>query len=360
MNFWILSGDGMFVSTAMASEQPTTGTIGYINDQVDHHARKTYEIAYVYYTSLQMCHDLFIAMQGFQEKLNINVTEYVGNNDADRFISNLETIAMKGADGIICIIDATITERAHEILEETGIPYVVLWNGISDAEGRNIAPVVMIDDRVNGASQVQFLFDHYKKYWGAIDPSEIGLLTLEYSVSPELTARSHGSKDKFKELLPDNPTFVADMVSTGIGADYAHDQAVSIISARPDIKYWFAAGVVDEFGQGAARAAETLGKESNVLIVSSGANVIKQEWDNGYDGCWVAAFAVSDYFWVAPPLAGVIALIDKRATSETLWKERREPDDICTKYKLGSGNDMLTKDNYKTLLDEVKKELGIE
>ncbi|MDR3277897.1 MAG: substrate-binding domain-containing protein [Oscillospiraceae bacterium] len=351
--------DGAPENTAPDVPAPATGTVGYITDEVDHSARDTYEIAYVYHQSLQMCHDLFIAMQAFESKLNIHVTEYVGNSDNDKFIATLETVAMKGVDGIVTIIDASITDRAYEVLESLGVPYVVMWNGAADENGRNLAPVVMIDDHVNGATQTQFLYDQYKTYWGDIDVSKLGLLTIEFSGSPELSARSQGSKDKFKELFPNSPSFVADLVSSGFGAEYALDQAQSIISANSDVEYWFIAGVVDEFGQGAVRAAEQLGKTDKVLVVSSGANVIKQEWDNGYDGCWIGAFAVSDYYWVAPPLCGVIALIDGRAEQETLWAERKSDGDLAAKYKLGGGNDMMTKANYKSITDVAKADLGI-
>jgi hypothetical protein len=108
---------------------------------------------------------------------------------------------------------------------------------------------------------------------------------------------------------------------------------------------------------GVARAAESLGKENSVLITGSGSSVLPGEWDAGYEGCWVANFAVSNYQYAVPAICGVIAMIDGRATAETLWPEYKRPGDLAAQFVVGQ--DMITRENYKEYFSEIEKGFGL-
>ena len=54
----------------------TAGTVGYITDDVDHNARDTYQIAYIYLDALTLEKAHFDAMVNMQERLNIEVTDF--------------------------------------------------------------------------------------------------------------------------------------------------------------------------------------------------------------------------------------------------------------------------------------------
>jgi hypothetical protein len=47
--------------------------------------------------------------------------------------------------------------------------------------------------------------------------------------------------------------------------------------------------------------------------------------------------------------AGLVALMDGRATLETLWQEVKLPGDIATRYNLSL--EIVTKDNYQDFID---------
>jgi hypothetical protein len=81
------------------------------------------------------------------------------------------------------------------------------------------------------------------------------------------------------------------------------------------------------------------------------------EWDAGYEGCWVSSYAVYNYNYVVPALCGLIALVDGRATHETLWAEIRADGDKATAYV--AGDQMITKDTYKTVQSDIEKAFGI-
>lgn len=340
-----------------SSEAPAAGTVGYITDEVDHNARDTYKFAYFYYaaTALEKAH--FTAMQNMQERLNFTVDDFSANENLDMFIQNLETASTQGYDGFVIQTYPDIHDRTYEVATDIGIPFIYTVNAFRDESGANMVPTIILDQHKNGVTQAQWFYDHYKEYWPDVDASEIVLLTLEYTTNPDLALRSQGVKDKFAELFPGNEIIVDDLAGQKIDAQPAYDRASAIISAKPEVKYWFIAGTVENFGQGAARAAETLGKENNILIVTSGANVIPIEWDAGYEGSWVASYAVFNYNYIVPALCGLIALVDGRATHETLWAEVRASGDKATAYF--AGDQMITKDTYKTVQSDIEKAFGI-
>jgi ABC-type sugar transport system substrate-binding protein len=333
------------------------GAIGYITDEVDHSARDTYKLAYFYYAALTLEKAHFDAMQKMQDRLNIEVTDFSANDNADMFIQNLETASTQGFDGYIIEPNADIHARIFEVATELEIPFIYTVNAYRDETGANLVPTIILDQYKNGNTQVQWFLDHFNDYWPTAEAKDIALMSLEFSSNPDLALRSAGVKDKFAELFPGNPSYVGDMAGQKIDAQIAYDQVAAILTAHPEVKYWFINGAIENFGQGAARAAEGLAKEDIILIVTSGANVLPLEWDAGYEGSWVASYAVFNYNYVVPALCGLIALIDGRATPETLWAEVRAPGDKATAYV--AGDQMVTIDTYKTVMADIEKSFGI-
>lgn len=349
--------------TAPATESSTApaasaGTVGYITDEVDHNARKTYKIAYFYFAAMTLEKLHFQAMQNMQKKLNITVTDINANSDGDAFINNFEVAATQGYDGFVVEPNADVYDRTYEVLNELKIPYIYTVNAYRDENGANLVPTVILDQYKNGNTQVQWFFDHYKDYWKDVPASEIVLMTLEYSTNPDLISRIDGVKDKFTELFPGNQIIVGDMAGQQLNEQVAYDQCAAIITAHPEVKYWFIDGCVENFGQGAARATEALGKTDTTLIVTSGANVLPIEWDSGYKGNWVASYAVFNYNYVVPALTGLIALIDGRATFDSLWKESRKEGDKATAFI--AGDQMVTVDTYKDVQTKIESQYGAE
>ncbi len=342
-----------------AAETPaSTGTVGYITDDVDHNARDTYKIAYLYLDALTLEKAHFEAMTNMQERLNIEVTDFSAKNEADVMLTNIEVCAFNDFDGMVIEPNADIHQAIYDTAMETGLPFIYTVNAFRDENGANMVPVTVLNQYKNGNTQMEWMYEHYTDYWGDdIDTSKIALMTLEFSTNPDLKTRSQGVKDKFAEYFPDNEIIVGDVSQYGYSAQYAYDQCAALLAANADIEYWWIAGATEDFGQGGARAVEAAGREDSVLIVTSGANVLPIEWDAGYDGIWVASYAVYNYNYVVPALCGLVALIDGRATHETLWAEIRDPNDIATAYI--AGDQMVTVDTYKTVQEDIKVEFGI-
>ena len=355
-------------STAPESSAPTTedaategspaaGTVGYITDEVDHFARDTYKIGYFYYAPMALEKLHYEAIKNMESVLNFECDEFSANEELELFLQNVEVASTQGYDGFIVEPRPEIFDSLYETLNEAGIPYIYTVNAYKDENGANLVPNIVLNQYKNGRTQTQWFHDHYQDYWGNIDASEIVLLSIEYSTNPDLDERAKGVRDEFTELFPGNEILIGDCAGSSLNEQVAYDKAAALISANPDVKYWFITGTIENFGQGAARAIEAAGKEDITLIVTSGANVLPVEWDAGYEGCWVASYAVYNYNYVVPALCGLIALMDGRATWDTLWAESRAPGDVCTAYI--AGDQMVTVDTYKTVEADIAKQFGL-
>jgi ABC-type sugar transport system substrate-binding protein len=293
------------------------------------------------------------AMQQYSEKLNYNFTAQCAFTDLDKYIQDLEVSITQGTDGFIIMPDPTISVRIKEVLDEGNVPFVAILNSMRDNEGAILAPCVTVDNAAAGADMVQWLADNYKTYWGDIDTSQLGLMNFTFSAAVELNERFEAARAKFEELYPDNGNiYEGDGIITGnFEAQTGYDLAAAVYAAHPEVKYWFVTSALEQYSQGAARAAESLGIGQNVLAICVGSDVLPNEWDNTYDGCWVACVGISNYQYSAPAVCGLIALLDGVATPETIWPDQKLPGDAYATFSVS--NQIITKDTYKQFYADI-------
>lgn len=225
-------------------------------------------------------------------------------------------------------------------------------------DGVELIPAVVMDQYYNGRRQMEFLHSVYKDYWGDIDPSEITLLIMDWSSNMEFVKRSDGALTKWKEFFGDQTYYYGDCASESLSAEAGDSVANSIISAHPEVKYWFIVSTVEDIALGTSRAVEALGKEDSVLMTASGAAILPGEWGNGYDGCWIANYAISPFFYSGTGVFGLIAMMDGRATKSTLWPDQFQEGDQAARFMLQA--DMMTLANYKSYLGDVVRSFGVE
>jgi ABC-type sugar transport system substrate-binding protein len=340
------SSEAPSASAAAADVTKNADKIGFFTDGVDPASRKTYNIVHMYPFTLMLYEKMTECFNDFGTKLNVKVTPSTTEGDMDKFIQQIQTYADQGnTDGFIMVIDAVTAPRIKEVLDETKIPYIAWCNSVRDESGSEVIPCVGLDQKAASTTTVQWLFDNYKTYWGEIDPSQIALLNSNASTNVDLNDRAVAAEETFKKLIPNNAgIFNMDMVAD-FTQDTAFNQSSAIFSGHPDIKYWFSTNTVEMYSQGVARAVETLGIDKKVLITDVGSDLLTSEWDTNYDGCWKSCLAISNYLYAAPALCGLVAMMDGKATPDTLWADMRAPGDKYTFY--GAGSSMITKDTYK-------------
>jgi ABC-type sugar transport system substrate-binding protein len=299
------------------------------------------------------------AMVELEPILNIKITDYCANSDIDELIQNIEIYADQGVDGFVIVIDATANKRIKEVLDGTGIPYIAILNSVRDENGREIVPLIGMEGYTIGHMMTQWLYDNYKKYWGDIDSSKIGMLNYTFSPNIDFHERHLGNIEKFNELLPGNSDliFPADGVSGGLNEQTGFDLASATFAAHPEVEYWFVPSCLELYAVAAGTAAENLGIEDRVLITTANSDVLSALWESGYDGCFKSCIATHALQYAAPALSGLVSLINGTSTFETLWSTIRKPTDLYTYYEMKV--DILTIDNYQAFFSRVRAESGL-
>jgi len=294
------------------------------------------------------------------------MTSVSGEGSQDTYLTNLELLATRGYDGALVDCPNQIQVRATELLEESGIAYIAFVQTILDDNNRTVCPNVILDQYIVGWNTMDWLIKNYKSYMGEIDTSKLGAIDITVSTSVDLSARSDGPRDLFEETFPDGTYFQLDAVGAGgagtnvITPDVAYTLVTATVSANPQIEYWFVTGCVEFYGVGSARALEDLGRTTEnalVCVVGHGVNVV--DWESmtpDTPTVNVACLMIPDLLYAAPAVAGIVALIDGRATPENLWL-----DETPKNYKYGNDygvweveNKVVTRQDYAEYIASIE------
>lgn len=348
-------------SNSPAAESNENDTIGYITDQADHFNREPFKLASLALntstTYTQMIND---NLTKWGEVLNYDITIYNANMDYDGYINQIDVLAGQGYDGLICGVDDTLNSRVYELCKENGIAFVGGPTAFTDTEGHILWPSVNQDEYGNGAMCMDWLTENYAQYWkDSIDQATLGLIVLDFSVVSGIHAREPGVHDAFVKAFPNaaNNYFTGDLVSleNGFSVAGAKQMTETIMTAHPEMKNWFVVALVDDWAVGATRAVETLNKQGNALVVSVQADAFINEIETGNTGStYVAACAVSTAEFTGYMAANLVAILEGRATAETIWPEWVRTGDAYPCIDVPGT--MITKDSYKEWLESTSFE----
>ena len=328
------------------------GTVGYITDPVDMD-RDPYKIAYLC-GSLNWVFNRTISdyFKALAPKFNVEYTEYDCNNDFDAYIVQISTFASNGFDAVVLGTDDALCSRAVEVAHDEGMVAIGESTALKDFDGVTQAPSVVQDQYGNGYLTMQWLAENYQKYWNEdlSQSSAVGLIGLTFSGVTGIQERVPGMQAALADYFPNSKDnfFEGDLVSLGAGfsVDSAYQLTSTFITTNPQIEKWFVIACVDDWGTGATRAAEAAKMEDKVLVSCIQGDAFVNEMNGGYTGnvwvscCYVPALTFAQYM-----MAGAVAILDGRATNETLWPEYLEPGDAAATMKVQGT--MLTRDDYK-------------
>ncbi|MDR0905552.1 MAG: hypothetical protein LBN00_05185 [Oscillospiraceae bacterium] len=327
--------------------------VGYWDDPVDHYARDTYKIAYYSFFSGSFVDSFYIALQKTEKKLNIKVDFITANSDPEKFINTLELMA--NYDGVLLDHDANTEKRTWDVIQDIGVPWIAFSTPFMDGPdaSHNRWPTVILDGKVVGDQAVSWLCENYQNYWGDIDPAKIGMINLTITTVGMMYDRGYGAEQAWLRYFPNNVYVEGDMAGQQITPETSYNMISAYVSSHPEVEYWFINTIMMLFPAGAARAVETLGIDDKVLITCEESITAIEEWDSGYRGSWCSAVGIAEELYAVPGAAGIVALIDGRATPETLWG-----DTITGQY----GTDyavypldtkVITYDNYKQYFEDI-------
>ena len=296
------------------------------------------------------------------ERLNYNYHDFSANNETDTYMNGIETLAIQGVDGFIVDFADEIQSRLLDILEESGVQWMPGMTVAYDDNGKLAHPSLGFDMYDFGVQEYNYIMKAATDKWGAdLDLSKCGFLYVDFSSVFEIAQRQVGFHDSLEAEHPELMAnyYVADAVAQGgMTAQNAYDEAAPIISAHPEYEHWIVAGAIDDFGQGAARIFESAGRTDDAVVTTIGGTTLIAEWDAGYEGCWVSAYYTAQMIYCEGIICGLIAMLDGRATAETLWTDHIAPGETYARINIPSV--FIEHDNYTEYMEWVDSYTGYD
>lgn len=357
------SGDS--ADSSSSSETVTTdATVGTVDEDVDYAAGETYHFVYISSDDNVLQQQMLEAYTTLEEKYNFTIEYATSDGDDELFISTLQTLVDRGdVDGFMVQTSSYMSDVCLPILQESGIPWINQFTEFYDEDGNVATPTCIIPQWQSGYDSLEWICQNYKDYWGDVNTDEIGLITVDYSVSAPLADRTVGIVDCYKEYIGNDNIFVEDSYAAGeshwMTLEGGYDPVSTIVSSNPDIKYWMFSSCLEYYSQGAARAAEDLGINDSMLISTVGSPMFIDEVEAGYEGAWVGCICINNYAYATPIVLGLRALCDGRATQESLWPDKHNyfsEDDAYGTWLADYA--FVTADTYEDYMAEIEAIYG--
>ena len=343
------------VSAQLAADNGLS-TVGWYSDDVDWQGRDPYKIMYIYGATMVIHTTLCEAIrQDWVSRLNIEFEQCDCNSNIDTMLTNVETYATLGYDGLMVDPDPQISERMVELCAELEMPWMPMWNPICNTEGVRIYPGVSLDSAYCGEMEIKWLEENYTRFWGDIDTSKLGCIFIFATSNQNFIDNMDGAKAEFTAKYPEGTFFEADTLAEAnpYNTEAGYNVSGALMAAHKEIEYWFVATCLEDVGQGAARAAESQGIDDKVLVVTNGANILIPAWRDGSESgtCWVAGLHYGMNMLAEPVLCGLIALIEGRATPDNLFVEWIKPGETGANVRCDWR--IVGEDEYQDYLDYI-------
>jgi hypothetical protein len=341
--------------------------VGTINETgIDYKSGKKYKFVFLSDDDQLLQQQMFTAYQSLQDKYNFEVEYLPSGGSDDEFVQNLQMLVDRGdVDGLILETGSYMGDVCLPILEKSGIPWINQFTEFYDKDGNVATPTCIIPQYQSGWDSLEWICQNYKNYWGDVDKNEIGLINLDFSTSAPLHDRTIGITDCFKNYITNSDSNIFVVDTYALGQDHwmtmqgGYDPVSTTVSSHPEIKYWMVSSCLEYYAQGAARAAEDLGLNDNMLISDVGSPMFEDEVANGYEGAWKCCVCINNYAYATPIVLGLRAICDGRATEETLWPSLHNYFSDNDKYGTWRAEyKVVTADDYQEYEDEIQKKYG--
>ncbi|NLT13479.1 MAG: hypothetical protein GXY05_03955 [Clostridiales bacterium] len=339
--------------SAAPAESQDAGTIGYLTDKVNHFSRDPYKlVSMALNTSTTYTQKINENLANWGTVLNYELVIYNANEDYDAYLNELEVQTMAGADGFFCGMSGPLISRTREICLELDVDFIGCPTAFADDKTGEITwPSVNQSEYGNGKLMMQWLTDNYKNYWkDPVDEAKLGLIIIDFSPVIGIHNRLPGVQDVFEKEFPGakNNIFIADCVAhpDGFSTTAAYDLTAQYMTANASIEKWFVATLVDDWAIGATRSIEAMEKEDSALVVSIQSDAfINEVTTETKPSVYIAASAISVAELTGLMATGLVAMLDGRATAETLWPEWVRDGE---KYPcIDLDGKMITRETYK-------------
>lgn len=333
---------------------------GRYDPNFDYAGNTTYKVVYMM-SQTGVLYEMFDqAFQTWADVANVEYSSYSANNDNDLFLTTIETFATQNVDGYIFDADNTIYPRVAEVANELEIPWMSAMAEAVDDDGNRAHPVVGFDNYDFGVQMANWVIGYAEENWPDADMSEIGMMSMDFSLSPQVHERTIGAMDIFLDAgYAEENFFVADGASTGtFSAQGGFDLAGPTYAANPQIKYWLVTAFFDDYADGAARAAEQAGIDANVVITACGGSGLIDHWDVGEESSWKSAVYSAQILFGEGIFFALYTFMDGTSTPETIFPEWIDHSTNQTYAYVNLPTFNITIDTYKEYMEWVDVHTG--
>jgi ABC-type sugar transport system substrate-binding protein len=336
-----------------------TSEIGFYDKTVNYASKPRYKIVYMMSVTGAL-YDMFdSAFAAWAKKMNVIYSSFSAGGDNDLFLTTIEDYAAQGIDGFIFDADAAIYHRVAELTDDLGKPWMSAMGEALDANGNRAHPFVSFNNTDFGYQMANYTIEYAKKNWPNAKASEIGMISMDFSLSPQVHERTTGAQSVWNQQYSKTNFFIADGAeSADLSIEGGYTLATKVFKANPGIKYWLVCAFYDDYALGAADAAATLGKQSSCVVIDCGGSALISQWDSGTTTCWKASVFAAQIIFAEPMFCGLYAMMDGQATPETLWPEWINKNAGEKFAFMNIPTYILTQDNYKEYLEWVDAYTG--
>jgi hypothetical protein len=193
-----------------------------------------------------------------------------------------------------------------------------------DENGKLMAPSAGFDNKKFGTDCAEWVIDYAEKTWPEAKPEEIGMLSINYSVVPQLQARTDGAREVWLNKYPSLEKNFFDAAPSPWAARWTPRR----IRLRRSCDVRQSADQILACLRHLRRLRRRRGPrcrkhnldQTTVVICPGGASAIAH-WEAGEQSCWKAVIYSGDGLFSEPIWNGLYAQLHGDATMETLWPE---------------------------------------
>jgi len=200
-------------------------------------------------------------------------------------------------------------------------------------DNRLYGPNVGFDNTQFGVQFADKLMEWKEAAWKDVPWEKVGLISVDFSLSPQVHERALGAEMRWAEAHPEfgaydpavdkNPRnyWIVDTATGNMDQTTAQNLVTQILSNPGDIEVWLIATAVDDYSMGAANAAENLHLTDKTCTVCSGGSNLVVQMDNGQNTAWRYALFTAQSIYAEPIIGALWSFMSGQATPDTLWTD---------------------------------------
>jgi ABC-type sugar transport system substrate-binding protein len=346
-------------SSGALGDQPLD-KVGFFDPSFDYSKGTRYKVQYMTSATGPLYDGASLAFAYWCEKMNMEYSPlWSSGGDNDAFLNNLQTFIDQGVNGFIFDPDVNTYMRIKQICEEGGVQWMGFmspaYNNEDEAKPM-IHPFVGFDHYWFGQQMGLKMDEYMNTVWKDVPKSEIGYISVDFSMADVLHWRTTGAQDAFLEKNPDmaNQFFIADTVTTGPTLDGANTVVTAVLSEQTTYTHWLCSVLFDDIAMGSAAALDAMGFDKSTAVVCTiGGTSLQKQWDDGIDDSWQFAMFTPQTIYAEAVVGALYAFMSGQATPETIWPSWVNHSNPTSNGYAGMllPSYWMTKDNYQKLLE---------